>query len=69
MPPNFTGSAPVAVTQLHSGGAAENSGMVVGDIFVKFLGEPAHNLTQKEIVSKFLAEGDKPIPLVVKNVS
>ena len=59
----------MAVTQLDPGGAAENAGMFVGDVIVKFLDEFVHTESQKEIVQRFQARGMQPTQLVVKNVS
>ena len=66
--PLLAGSAPVAITQLDAGGAAESAGLVVGDVIVRLMGNPVHMLTQKEIVGQFKARGMDPIELVVKNV-
>eukprot|EP00730_Choanoeca_flexa_P003331 TRINITY_DN11365_c0_g1_i2.p1 TRINITY_DN11365_c0_g1~~TRINITY_DN11365_c0_g1_i2.p1 ORF type:complete len:1151 (+),score=264.68 TRINITY_DN11365_c0_g1_i2:84-3536(+) len=66
---NIRGSAPVAITQLDPGGVAEAAGLIVGDVIVRFMGQPVHDLTQKEIVNMFVSQGSNPIDLVVKNLS
>ena len=65
----LAGNAPVTVTGLDEGGAAEASGLVVGDVFLGLNGEAVYFLPQREVVARIKQCGFQPISLHVKTVS
>jgi hypothetical protein len=63
-----SGSSPVAVASLDTGGTAERCGLVIGDVFIRFNGDDVHKLGQKDVVQMFIKAADTPIQLLVKTV-
>ncbi|EGD77151.1 TK protein kinase [Salpingoeca rosetta] len=63
------GNAPVTVTALDEGSAAEVAGLHVGDVFIALNGELVYFLSQKEVVARIKATGAGAIQLLVKTLT
>ena len=62
------GDAPVLISTIERGGAADLAGLKANDVIVEFNGDVVATLSQYEVVERFGSAGGADIDLVVKQM-